>query len=236
MLSRLIMGLVVCCASCATAAAETIVIDDFEYGALSVTDTTANDYPIVTVTTTSGLHPSHTVGEQRTVGIHLIDGPGPASVELSPDVPNLLDDVLEFTVPVNSRAGLNIGYDGGASLDLDLSGCDRFQIVLSAAPPEGSIAILLNDADGFRGLNTLLVSGPGTYDIPFANFSSATIVDFSNLANISTSFLYGSFGVAEIRAVPEPSAMQMLGTLSAALMGLVAYRKLRRSIAPAPHS
>lgn len=230
-----------------SAEAGATTIDDFEAGPFSF----GLSAPGVDGATQTGLAPGHVIGDARSVTVSF-GGSGPGSVDADL-VTTGGDDAAQLTIDGTSLTGaLRLQYGDTDNVisapfaplhaDLTLGGDDRFLIHLSEAPSGGSIRLRVKD--GAATCNTgifcpapLVVSGPGTYAIPYADFKSTlgfVPISFTDIDGIDLE-LFGPSGsgprswtVSDFRTgVPEPGTGLLLWS---GLLGLCLRARHRESV------
>ena len=216
--------------------AATVVIDNFEQGAISVID--GSDTPGVTFQEQSGLDTANVVGGVRLAGATATGEvgapgsgiPGTATALLAP-LPLVPDAVLFESTTAGT---FNFFYDGNAdgapqttdgALDLDLTGRDAFLVSVLATLGTPELRVTVWDSDS-NSNSAFHVAANGANIIPFSEFSGIDFTDVQTIRlAVSEVVSLNAISISEFLAVPEPGTALLL---AAGLVGLTARRRMAR--------
>lgn len=221
---------IVSAASVAIPTVQAEVIDSFESGAFSLADNNPNDNSAAGIVQ-PGL--VGVIGTERWSSAFIWNGTGP-SADLTLDLSGPGDHGATFNLPGGGTGTAGFYYPGtsGAGLGVDLTagGADAFQLLFSADPGNGSVAISVGSDLGILNF-AFPLTGDGTYQIPFSEFNPQQ-GEFSQVNDLyfEVVIMGGaqpiSATISDIRTVPEPGA-GVLFVFAASALKWNSRRKLR---------
>jgi len=199
-----------------------ITVDNFEAAPFNISDILADDLSVSNFQT--GI-PDILGGTRKSILQTNVPGNVSASLSLQS-----VDNGVSVTkvrngdpVPVDFDAVISFEYGAPRlRLNTDLTGggqYDRFRISFSdlSAPIWLAVALGENGVGITQNQNPLIVTGPGSYDLPFSDFAFATRLNLIHVDGIwlglgfSDTPASASFVLTDFRVVPEPAAMLLLG-------------------------
>lgn len=202
-----------------SARAGVIVIDDFESGSFSLTDTIIdNGAPGAVV---PDLPLAETIGGLRGPSVLLTGG---SSAVFSLDVTVGGDDAVVLRVPGGGKASAGLLYPGKdflglGGVDLTAGGGSAFLFTFAHDPGDGRLEMKLNEGLASETVAEIRLTGLSTYSVPFAAFGGSgstlnaiesifVLLEYASLPDGTTVEL------SDIRigtsAVPEPSTTAAL--------------------------
>ena len=185
-----------------TAHAE-LVIDDFEVGFVDILR------PIRQAEIQeTDLDVSHVLSRNREVQV--INRIGTTSASLSPDMPDSLPDDIIFRLEAESEGLAILTYDFQAVDFTHGETLDRFQFEFTDVPALSS-AVLQLKVSTQRGSGFFAHPlSPGVLEIPFADMDTLGTPDFKAVNQLTFGLGFrrnsGTYSLASIKVVPEPSA------------------------------
>lgn len=137
--------------------------------------------------------------------------------------------VFDFNSTVDTDGFVSLLYDGGGSLNADLSGTSRIELTFTMFDyaDSQSMPITVELSDGVNtASHTLSMTSPGGQVLAFnyADFAGIGSLDLSAIQSIRFDIdpgIGGDFRISQISAVPAPGALALLG------LGLFASRRRR---------
>jgi PEP-CTERM motif len=204
-------------------AVSALLIDDFESGAFSVSDTTADGNSVVHAQSEAVLGGSREilvallVGTMASASLTTTAGPDSATVSSGASSSTVAafyyDGVADGNIAVNAPSALNVNLSAAG---------DRFLLDITSISGAVSVSVLLNDADTLASSNALNVTTAGAHEFPFSLW---TDIDFTAVTRIQISFQNmsssESISIGGFSAVPEPSTALLLA------IGLIAVGRSR---------
>lgn len=212
-----------------TEATAGLVLDNFEEGAFTVTDT-PDLGPKSDIQ--EPLDPANSIAGRRVVWVAVSSGD---SATFFLELHDGADDAATFQIGMHTTFSGKVGlyYDTGTVYDLSTAG-DVVQVDLVAAPAVGTLSMSLEDAnDGKAGLD-VAIDGAGLYTMPLADFAGIESIDLTRIwqtemviegTSGSAPLTYAVSHISVNAAVPEPPSQVLLATCA---MGLAAWACLRR--------
>ncbi len=218
--------------------ASALVVDSFEVGPLSVTDSSANAISESTVVTGLPIGPTM-VGERRTT-VNLTAGTS-VSASLSPDAFPGADDAIAFTFASGSTGTAStMQFKPINSVDATVNGHDRFFVDIISAPALGTLIfgvedVILDEVTTFAQP----ITGPGIYEILYSDFVflPGNFTGFDVLALVLAQVELDTpqasavtYEISEIRtgtALPEPSSVVTSAAGLLILLGVAMRPRVR---------
>jgi len=198
----------------------TIIIDDFESGTATLTAVNAN---ATYYATQSGLATSHVAGGVRHMDLFTYSAP--ASIAVGSGVMDL--NTRNTSTYSNITYNANAASPGGAaSLNLNLSGYERFEVTFSRV--DRSLGFLIRVQSGTKsGTSYVTATVPGVVTAALTGFSNYGLINWSDIdlirLEVMTSYQGGGSAhtesISDFRVVPEPATagLLVLGSLLAGL-------------------
>lgn len=134
--------------------------------------------------------------------------------------------LLDFNSTVDTDGFLSLLYDGGGSLNADLSSQGGIQVSFAMFDFAGSapLPVTLHLFDGSNmAMHTLSLMAPGAQSL-FFNFNNFAGVDLTSIQSIQFDFdpaIGADFRISQIVAIPAPAALALLS------LGIAAPRRRR---------